>query len=74
MDSAEQQSQEELGIATTDVVNKPEENINSKLEDLGAEVLSKFFVFGDKMAEKIEVAVDAVLNKIDGIEEVNAVR
>ena len=31
-------------------------------------------VFGDKVAEKLEVAVDAVLNKIDGLEELNAVR
>lgn len=45
-------------------------DVNQKFE----QILSKVLVFGDKITEKIEVAVDAVLNKIDGIEELDAVR
>jgi hypothetical protein len=45
-------------------------DVNQKFE----QILSKVLVFGDKITEKIEMAVDAVLNKIDGIEELDAVR
>ena len=45
-------------------------DVNQKFE----QILSKVLVFGDKITEKIEVAVDAVLNKIDCIEELDAVR
>jgi hypothetical protein len=45
-------------------------DVNQKFE----QILLKVLVFGDKITEKIEVAVDAVLNKIDGIEELDAVR
>jgi hypothetical protein len=45
-------------------------DVNQKFE----QILSKVLVFGEKITEKIEVAVDAVLNKIDGIEELDAVR